>query len=33
MQTGEALGDLVTLSRSLDDIAGYTGRQEPSVIT
>jgi len=33
MQTGEALGDLVALSRSLADIPGHTGRQEPSVIT
>jgi phosphoglucomutase len=33
MQTGEALSDLVALSRSLADIAVHTGRQEPSVIT
>ncbi len=33
MQTGEALSDLVALSRSLADIPGHTGRQEPSVIT
>ncbi len=33
MQTGEALSDLIALSRSLPDIQGHTGRQEPSVIT
>ncbi len=33
METGEALRDLVALSRSLADIPGHTGRMEPSVIT
>ncbi len=33
METGEALKDLIALSRSLPDIAGHTGRTEPSVIT
>ena len=33
METGEALRDLIALSRSLADIEGHTGRTEPSVIT
>ncbi len=33
LETAEALSDLVALSRSLADIPGHTGRQEPSVIT
>ena len=33
LETGEALRDLIALSRSLADIAGHTGRTEPSVIT
>ena len=33
METGEALKDLIALSRSLPDIEGHTGRKEPSVIT
>ena len=33
METGEALKDLISLSRSLPDIPGHTGRTEPSVIT
>jgi len=33
LDTGEALGDLVALSRSLADIPGHTGRMEPSVVT
>jgi phosphoglucomutase len=33
IETQAALGDLVALSRSIADIAHYTGRTEPSVIT
>ena len=33
METGEALKDLIALSRSIADIEGHTGRTEPSVIT
>ena len=33
MQTGDALGDLIELSRSIAGIEKYTGRKEPSVIT
>ena len=33
LETGEALKDLIALSRSLPDIEGHTGRTEPSVIT
>ena len=33
LETGEALRDLIALSRSLPDIPGHTGRTEPSVIT
>ena len=33
METGEALKDLIALSRSLPDIESHTGRKEPSVIT
>ena len=33
MQTGDALQDLIALSRSLPNIEGHTGRKEPSVIT
>ena len=33
METGQALKDLIALSRSLPDIEGHTGRKEPSVIT
>ena len=32
-ETPEALADLIALSRSLADIAGHTGRVEPSVVT
>ncbi len=32
-ETPEALADLIALSRSLADIAGHTGRTEPSVVT
>ena len=32
-ETPEALKDLIALSRSLPDIAGHTGRSEPSVVT
>ncbi len=33
LDTGEALKTLVGLSRSIPDIAGHTGRTEPSVVT
>ena len=33
LATGNALGDLIELSRSIADIQGFTGRGEPSVIT
>ena len=33
LETGEALGDLIALSRSLADIERFTGRKEPSVVT
>ncbi len=33
LETGDALKTLVDLSRSIADIAGHTGRNEPSVIT
>ena len=33
LETGEALKDLIALSRSLPDIQGHTGRTEPSVVT
>lgn len=33
MQTGDALGDLIELSRSIAGIEKHTGRKEPSVIT
>ena len=33
METGEALRDLIALSRSLAEIERHTGRTEPSVIT
>ena len=32
-ETPDALKDLIALSRSLPDIAGHTGRKEPSVVT
>ena len=32
-ETPQALADLIALSRSLADIAGHTGRTEPSVVT
>ena len=32
-ETPDALADLIALSRSLSDIAGHTGRTEPSVVT
>ena len=32
-ETPAALADLIALSRSLPDIAGHTGRHEPSVVT
>ena len=32
-ETPDALADLIALSRSLADIAGHTGRTEPSVVT
>ena len=32
-ETPDALADLIALSRSLPDIAGHTGRSEPSVVT
>ena len=33
LDTGEALGDLISVSRSLAEIERYTGRKEPSVVT
>ncbi len=33
MDTQEALAELIALSRSIPDIAGHTGRHEPTVIT
>ena len=33
LETPEALADLVALSRTLADIPGHTGREQPSVIT
>ena len=33
IETQTALADLIALSRSIPDIAGRTGRTEPTVIT
>ncbi len=33
LETGQALGDLIALSRSLADIPRFTGRAEPSTVT